>query len=170
MDTLAHALWTNAVFYPKYKNQLKSRLWAVFFGVAPDLAAFTPVILYSLFRGFQRFMPEAYNSSALWPYWWARNSYNFTHSAVIFLGVFLLITVLRKGKPYWPMLGWLLHIAIDIPSHRGFYETPFLFPLSNYKFDHGISWGHPVFMLINYSAILILYILIGTIWKKKEKI
>jgi hypothetical protein len=80
----------------------------------------------------------------------------------------VIVMVARKGKVYWPIFGWALHILIDIPSHKGFYETPFLFPLSNYKFDHGVSWGHPTYMLINYSALIIAYILIYLVFRKKK--
>ena len=48
----------------------------------------------------------------------------------------------------------------DLYTHKGFYETPFLFPISNYKFDQGISWGHPTFMLINYACLAIVYVII----------
>ncbi len=68
---------------------------------------------------------------------------------------------------YWPMWGWLLHILIDIPTHKNFYETPFLFPLSGYRFSHGISWGHPTFMIINYGALAAVYLFWFLVLRKK---
>lgn len=167
MDVFAHALWTNVVYFKKYKNDLKDRLWAVFFGVAPDLVSFTPAIIYAFLfsAGGNQLMRLA--SSDMWVFVWARTSYQYTHSLVIFLGATLIVTALRKGKIYWPMLGWLLHILIDIPTHHDFYETPFLYPLSNYHFHYGISWAEIHFMIVNYSLLAIFYILIFTVWKNK---
>lgn len=156
MDVFAHTLWTNAVFYKKYPQDRKNRYWAVFFGVAPDLAGFTPAFLYILFSG-HRFGPGLFNGS-LWVFRFASAAYNYTHSLVIFAVLMIIVTAIRKGKIFWPMWGWALHILIDIPSHKGFYETPFLFPLSGYRFEHGVSWGHPLFMIINYSALAAVYL------------
>lgn len=165
MDVFAHMLWTNVVYFKKYQNQLKDRLWAVFFGVVPDLVGFTPAFFYMIFSG--QFGPKAFNNS-VWVFKFASESYNYTHSIVVFLVVALIVYIIRRGRVYWPMFGWALHILIDIPTHKIFYETPFLFPLSNYKFGGGVSWGHPVFMLVNYSAIILVYLGIYFIWRKKN--
>jgi len=45
-----------------------------------------------------------------------------------------------------------------------FYPTPFLWPISGWKFD-GLSWADPWFMLFNYAAIIIVYVLL----KKSSK-
>jgi hypothetical protein len=156
MDIFAHALWTNAVFYKKYAQERTQRFLAVFFGIVPDLISFTPATLYALFSH-SHFGPESFNMS-IWVYRYAQQSYNVTHSLVVFAAVMLIVALVRKGKIYWPLWGWALHILIDIPSHKGFYETPFLYPLSHYKFEHGISWGHPTYMLINYSSLAVVYL------------
>lgn len=165
MDVLAHALWTNAVFYKKYGEEKLQRYMAVAFGVLPDLAVFAPAFVYMIFSK-SHFSIESFNSG-LWVFRYAAAGYNFTHSLVIFTAVMIVVTLIRKGKQYWPMWGWALHILIDIPSHRGFYETPFLFPLSGYKFDHGVSWGHPLFMLINYSLLAAVYLVWFFILRKR---
>jgi hypothetical protein len=156
------------VYYNKYKDQLKQRLWAVFFGVAPDLVGFAPAFFYMLFSG-HSFGPKAFDSG-VWVFKFASEAYNYTHSLVIFVGVALIVAALRNGRIYWPMFGWLLHILIDIPSHKDFYETPFLFPLSNYRFSHGVSWAHPTYMFINYGALIIVYIAIYLVLRKKKTI
>ncbi len=169
MDIFAHMAWTNVVFYKKYKNEIKNRFIAILFGVLPDLASFAPIFIYG-FVSRQGFLELAFSSN-----FWARyasESYNFTHSMVLFALVFGLICVFRKvlGKPliYWPIFGWALHIIIDIFTHRGFYETPFLFPLSPYRFSNGISWAHPTFMIINYSVLALIYLFWFLVLRKKE--
>lgn len=165
MDIFAHAFWTNAVFYSKYKNRKRARLWAVAFGVLPDVVSFAPVVLFLLFT-WQRFRPEMYFQG--WVFTYALWSYNFTHSLVIFLAAALLVAAVRKGKVYWPMLGWALHIAIDIPTHKGFFPTPFLYPLSNYQNPYAVPWAEPKFMLINYAAIVLVYSVIYIFIKKRK--
>lgn len=167
MDILAHTLWTNAVFHTKYHTDRKNRYLAAMFGVLPDLVGFTPAFFYMIFSGGFR-GPQSFASSH-WVFLYAQHAYNYSHSLVIFSIVFIMIALFRKGKPYWPLLGWALHILIDIPSHKGFYETPFLFPLSGYKFSHGTSWGHPLFMVINYVCLLVVYGIIFFITKKKNE-
>lgn len=178
MDIFAHTAWTNVVFYKKYKLDRINRFVAVLFGILPDLMSFAPVFIYGFFarKGFM----ELVGSNA-WPVRFASESYNFTHSVVIFAVVFLIFCLYRflkrgqfgervyKTVIYYPLFGWLLHILIDIPTHKDFYETPFLFPLSGYRFSHGISWAHPMFMILNYSALTLVYLLWFLFLRKRQK-
>ena len=82
--------------------------------------------------------------------------YNISHSAIIFLIVFGVVFLILR-RPLWELGGWFIHILLDIPTHSyQFYPTPFLWPLSGWKFD-GFSWGTPWFLILNYSAIIIAY-------------
>lgn len=168
MDIFAHAVWTNIVFYKKYKQERLNRFLAVFFGILPDIASFAPVFIYGFFSRKEFFDLIGSN---LWVINFASESYKYTHSIVVFIFIALLIAVIRKvlnkNLIYWPMFGWALHILIDIPTHKNFYETPFLFPLSGFKFGYGISWAHPTFMLINYGILAVIYI--GWFFLTREK-
>jgi hypothetical protein len=78
----------------------------------------------------------------------------------------VLIFVLKK-KIFWELGGWFLHIVIDIPTHSyEFYPTPFLWPFSELHFN-GFAWGNIWFEAINYSLILIVYLLL---WRKRRKL
>ncbi len=166
MDIFAHMLWTNVVYRKNYLTDIKSRLWAVFFGVAPDLVSFVPATLYGFFHLEHDWLAALANSQE-WVFVWARNSYNYTHSFVIF-GIALVIAyTVRKGKIYWPLFGWALHIAIDILTHKDFYETPFLSPLSHFTNHYSVRWSEPTFMVINYGLLAVFYILIFSVWSKK---
>lgn len=164
MDVFAHALWTNVVFYSKYRQEKMRRWLAIFFGVAPDLVSFAPAFLY-LFFSRSHFSIETFNSQ-VWVFKYAAHAYNFTHSLVIFIAAMIIVAAIRRGKIYWPMWGWGLHIFIDIFSHKNFYETPFLFPLSNYKIGL-LSWGHPLFMSINYGLLALAYLFWFFVLRKK---
>lgn len=179
MDVFAHTLWTNAVFHFKYHQARKMRYLAAFFGVAPDLVGFAPLFVYLIASG-RFFSGEDFPFTATnWTFAFAEGAYNYTHSAVIFLAAFILVTGVinlvkysRDSATYkfyffWPMLGWLLHIFIDIPTHPDFYHTPFLWPLSDYQYTGGVSWAHPTFMAVNYGLLIAAYIAIY-IYQKRE--
>jgi hypothetical protein len=166
MDILAHMLWANygaRVGNKKLEKKKKPLIrlgWVTFFGVFPDLFAFaipmilaTPTILAS---GLSRDNHHFGISEVL---------YQYSHSLVLWAVVFLVVWAIYK-RPRYELLGWALHILIDIPSHgNGFYLTPFLFPVSEYRFTHGIPWSNLYYMIINYSLLLIssLYL-----FKKKK--
>ena len=69
--------------------------------------------------------------------------YQAGHSLIVFLLVFGLTTILARRIVY-SMLGWLLHIVIDVPTHSfSYYATRFLWPISDFRID-GIAWGDAV--------------------------
>lgn len=179
MDVLAHTLWTNAVFHFKYHKQKKMRYLAAFFGVAPDLIGFAPLFFYLLFTGKAFHGENIHAADHHWTFDFAAQAYNYTHSLVIFGVCFLAVLLigniylrykrgpLFQGWFFWPMLGWALHILIDIPTHPNFYSTPFLFPISHFENHHGVSWSHPLFMVINYSLLAVVYAGLSYYQRKK---
>jgi len=176
MDILAHTLWANAggkglnkVLDKKGKPKLKVHVgWTAFWGVFPDLFAFLIpfVISYSslLINGGNFFDARHHSSFGI-----SSTLYQYSHSLVIWAVVFIIIWIISK-RPRLELLGWALHILIDIPSHAiGFFPTPFLFPISEYRFPYGVSWSNKLYMIINYSALLVIYV--GFLIKKyKNKI
>jgi hypothetical protein len=170
MDILAHALWTNysAKTANRKLNKGKKKvhikpLEAAAWGVFPDFFAFGIPMVMAVYKLIVNYMnhgaplplggrmgfmdPASLNLS--------HNLYNYSHSLVIFLVVFIAVWAINK-RPRYELLGWALHILIDIPSHAGgFFLTPFLFPLSDYHFTHGTSWANPYYMIINYSLLVI---------------
>jgi hypothetical protein len=98
------------------------------------------------------------------------NLYLISHSLVIFAVLFLFVGLVRK-RPALVLLTWPLHILMDIPTHRaGRFGTPFLWPISDYRFD-GISWGQRWFMILNYSAICTVYgaLLVGSYLRDRRR-
>ncbi len=158
MDVLAHMLWTNYGAQTANKRLKKkdkrviNLFWVTFWGVFPDLFAFGITFLISIplmfSKGFDgRTLMGHISLPAM--------LYQYSHSLVIWLAVFLIVWLIFK-KPRLELLGWALHILIDIPSHAAtFYPTPFLFPISNYRFLHGVSWASTTYMIINYSLLLV---------------
>ncbi len=186
MDIFAHILWANAGARgankisdnkgggePSALNKKKFYMhpgWTGFWGVFPDFFAFTIPFVIGIYNllfnpayegGFGRHhIPvSGFDLSAF--------LYQFSHSLVIWVLVFILVWVVRR-RPKYEMLGWALHILIDIPSHvLAFYPTPFLFPISEYRFPYGIQWSNMWYMIINYSLLTIVWI--GILLNKKNK-
>ncbi len=179
MDILAHGLWTAAAAKAVNKKAKKPlNVWTTtFWGIFPDLFAFGIPFLwmfYNLSTGSVSLadLPhlgrdlEPVPFTNLAPLQLASSLYNISHSLVVFSAVFGLLFIINR-KPVWELLGWLLHILIDIPTHSyKFFPTPILWPISSYKFLYGFSWGQEWFQIINYSALVLVYL---WLWQSKKK-
>lgn len=178
MDIIAHSLWTAAV--AKAANKKKSKplnVWlAAFWGIFPDLFAFAipfTFMLLAVFHGqahLTDFGPHlvAKDIPKTITHWIdvAEGLYNISHSLIVFLLFFAFGSGLLK-RPFYEMLGWLLHILIDIPTHKiDLFPTPVFWPLSNWHFTHGVSWGTWHFQLINYSLMAVVFLGLW-FWRKK---
>jgi len=181
MDILAHALWAGGISklfnLKKVTKEKISVKWAAFWGVFPDLFAFTisfVILFYNLIfkhislSDFPR--PDAIEpvNGVSSMFGTSYMLYNYSHSILIFILVFIIVYFIFK-RPVYSLFGWLFHIVVDIPTHSyAFFPTPFLWPLSSWKFD-GISWATPWFMVLNYSLLVIIYIIIFVLAKKAKK-
>ncbi len=183
MDILAHTLWANygargANRLITKKNQKKEKpipklnvAWASFFGVFPDLFAFTIPFVIT----FWKILSGSAPASAFGEHHGhvagldlAATLYQYSHSLVIWAAVFIIAWIFYK-RPRFELFGWALHILIDIPSHvLSFFPTPFLFPISNYRFPYGVTWGNTWYMIINYSLLLFFFIYLLRTQKKNN--
>jgi hypothetical protein len=189
MDILAHGLWTGATYTAANKKNLASRQagkkplnvkWAVLWGVFPDFFAFTiPLVwfIWHLSAGDLTLQdlprPRHDEPPALNHYWvneLARLLYNISHSLIIFAIVFGIVWFVYK-KPRLELAAWLLHILIDVPTHTyEFYPTPVFWPVFGWKFSHGISWGQPWFMVLNYSCLVFVWFWLTRARRRARKI
>ncbi len=181
MDIFSHGLWAGAVAKGLNKKcdlpaQAGPKLdvrWAAFWGVFPDLFAFTPAFIalfwlmatgqmsFSAWPG-RHGMGEPATGNAMPALQLAGHLYNFSHSAIVFVLMFALAWFLMR-RPVWEMGGWLLHIIMDIPTHSyAFFPTPVLWPLFGWKFN-GFSWATPWFLILDYGLLILVY------WLLREK-
>lgn len=115
-----------------WKWILEMFLW----GSIPDLIPFTIPVVASFFQKTAFWAGE--NPEALVN---AQYLYQYTHSLVIFVGVFLVLRLVLK-RWYLASFGWAFHIVMDMPLHApDYFPTPFLFPLSSWTLPFGISWA-----------------------------
>ncbi len=182
MDILAHTLWANyggraanKLISKKKKNIPKINIfWVSFMGVFPDFFAFgIPffIILWQIITGDLSLSSfGSHHAPAGVNFDLSAYLYQYSHSLVVWALVFIVFWFIYK-RPRFELLGWALHIIIDIPSHSiDFFPTPFLFPISEYRFPYGIQWSNRWYMIINYSLLLAISIfLIIRHYKNKKK-
>lgn len=174
MDTGSHALWAAAA--GKAVNDKTGKktlnLWfAAFWGMFPDLFAFTipfVMLFWGLFTGTAQLgTMHGTGAAHIMPgMQLAGDLYQVSHSLIVFAVVFALAWFVR-GKPLWELYGWLMHILFDIPTHSAdFFPTPLFWPISDWRFTHGFSWGQWWFMALDYGLLVVVFIVF---WLRKRK-
>lgn len=158
MDILAHALWTTAAGIAGRKK-LKKPIhlgWLAAWGLCPDLIVFTVPATVRIWR----FLSGA--SKTLLPdgrsprFEWFGELYKATHSAVVFAVCFGALWILLR-RPVLEMLGWIIHITMDVFTHSGWFAVNFLWPVSPVHVD-GKRWEQPWFLAANYAALVSFYV------------
>ena len=160
MDVFAHALWSTAGgIAARRKFHWRIHLgWLAASSVLPDLVVFA----FPAAVRIGRFLTGA--SKALLPdgsgprFDWAFGIYNVTHSAVVWALCFGAVCLVAR-RPVLELLGWALHIAIDIFTHTGIFAIKFLWPLSSFHFD-GIRWETPWFLALTYVALAAVFLML----------
>jgi len=166
LDIASHALWSAAagiVARRKLKQPIRVGLVALW-GVLPDIVVFAIPAAVRIWRyvsgASKTLLPDGSG-----PHFdWAWSVYNFTHSAVVFAVCFGAVWLLLR-KPPLEMLGWALHIVIDVFTHRGIFAVKFLWPISSVHID-GIRWEEPWFLGANFTALAAVYLLL---WKYRVR-
>lgn len=163
MDIVSHGLWGGLAF----GKQNRQKYWLAFIcGVLPDILSFGIFTIAQVIGLEARIDWADKPTNADIPSY-VHILYNYTHSLIIFIAVFLLVWLIIK-RPFIPLLAWGFHIALDIFTHSdAFFPTPFLWPLSDFKVD-GISWSHPLIFFPNWILIIIGYTA-WYIYKKKQQ-
>jgi membrane-bound metal-dependent hydrolase YbcI (DUF457 family) len=153
MDILSHGLWGAIAFGRKSR----ASFWRAFVsGLAPDLFSFG-ILWTAATLGLSEkpdFSHGTPPESTIPLY--VHQLYNVTHSFIIFILAFVLLWLLLR-RPLWGLSAWGLHVLVDIPTHSfAFFPTPFLWPLSTWKFD-GWQWMTPTILVPNYVLLALLY-------------
>ncbi|MGJ5820851.1 hypothetical protein [Paludibaculum fermentans] len=166
MDIVAHGLYTAAAaIFVNRRLAAPVRLgWAVFFGVFPDLASFTvPAVLriwWRLTGATTTLLPQPGGPRLDWVF----GLYNCVHSLLIFVLVFVAAWIIAR-RPVWELLGWLLHIAVDIVTHRGWFAIQPLWPVSSVHLD-GIPWETPWLLAATYAFLVAIFF---ALWRTRPQ-
>ncbi|MBU0457337.1 MAG: hypothetical protein ABH824_05060 [Nanoarchaeota archaeon] len=145
MDFFAHGLWSYIFF-----NKTKKPWLAVIFGLLPDTISWGLYFVFNLLTGSINSGPPIVENIPGWVF----GLYGLGHSIIVAVLVILIVSLIIKKVPIF-MLTWPVAIVMDIFTHtREFLPTPFLWPVSDWKFP-GISWGTKTFIIVNYSLIIV---------------
>lgn len=154
MDIVSHGLWGGVAFGRKNRTRF---LLAFLFGIVPDLLSFGAFFV-SMALGFverPNFSAEPPPAADAIPLY-VHYLYNVTHSVIVFALLFVLLWILFR-RPIMESLAWGLHILVDIPTHSyQFFPTPFLWPITDYKFD-GMNWSEPFIFFPNVILLALIY-------------
>ena len=159
-----------AITHGKIKGRFSGAM-----GVIPDLMAFLPVTIISLFTGHRNPRVDDTTTTAdFHPLSW--EIYQWSHSAVTvligflltwyflhkygaprFISRFYLATMSAKKQAALIWLPWLLNILTDSPSHTAqFFPTPVFHPISDWRYD-GTRWSEPSVWFTNLAIIIVVY-------------
>lgn len=164
MEILAHGLWAGAAGVA-VKRSVRPQLhvgWTIWWAVFPDVLAFGPRIAAGLWLRLTAGAEAAAGGPLLPRVNIGLPLYPTAHSLIVFLLAMAAVSLLAR-RPVFEMLGWLMHILIDIPTHSfRYYATRFLWPVSDFRID-GIPWWTPWLWIATYVALAAVYFLL---WKK----
>ena len=181
MDIVAHALWANLaaeLVTRKRKTHLRrrDRASAMLGAVAPDLIAFMPYLLVSLFGTGGLLGYALHRFGQEWGFAWATTAltgtpqpipeylsmiYSYTHSGLLWGLAALAVYLITRRMSYF-LLGWGTHIALDVFTHdAGHFPTKLLYPLSDFHIN-ATAWSNPVVFVGTYVALLLCYLAVYT--------
>jgi hypothetical protein len=153
MDTLSHGLYGGVAVGRRSWRDFTA---AFLFGVAPDILAFGPLFIASIF-GLHHMERVAGKPDLASIPDYVFVIYDMTHSLVVYVFIFAVLWALGRWTLARLSLGWPLHILVDIPTHDiSFFPTPFLWPISNMHVD-GVSWAVPWIFVPNIILLCVLY-------------
>jgi hypothetical protein len=168
VDIFAHALWAGAgVMLARRRWSISTRTATATVGLAvlPDIPHLLPIVGWSLFgsgnmAAVQDYATAAPDRALMIPPLIDTASHILhciPHSAVV-AGLVTLLVWFWTRSLWIPLLGWWLHIVIDVFTHsKDYYESPVFWPITRQGFD-GIAWNTPWFMALNYLALAATYV------------
>jgi membrane-bound metal-dependent hydrolase YbcI (DUF457 family) len=165
MDIISHVLIGKIISFNK--NRL-AQIWTMIFSYLPDLTQ----IPFYIMLGYENARPFLfpYNSD------WVDASKNhvilnimWEASHSLFFALLIVLPIILFFKlPKIAFLGYILHIIIDIPTHKGEWLIKPFYPL-NYSINGFTnSWAWPIWIMALSWMVLILIIFSLNIFKKKN--
>ncbi|HLD49271.1 MAG TPA: hypothetical protein VJB11_02810 [archaeon] len=154
MDFFAHIFWS-IIVYGKFLG-FAELVQTAFFSVLPDLFWGIPVfsiMIGSILMGKKiKFTREKNEHRKKFG-----KLYNISHSFVAMFVVFFALSILKLSFYYPVLLGWGLHLVIDMIVHKeSYFEQKPLYPLSDFRVRGFFLHLNKKFVIINWSIIIIL--------------
>ena len=175
-DEISHILWTYLLLaHPRIEGIRDMRGWrgkaaTYFFAILPDLwnlgmilglvwimqSNSLPLVMGPAAMQYPQ-VREAFSGTF-------RNIYYVFHSYVTY-AILLAFFYFILRRIYWPLaLGMLLHITIDIPTHKDYTALEPFYPLSTLRINGLVHWGSWEFYITE-----LLLVIVYTIWLYRTK-
>ncbi len=153
MDLISHFLWTYILFGHVFQLDVNLGI-LLFFSVFPDFALL-PFIYFELIH-FRKYDIEKIHK--MMPRF-AEIGYHITHS-VITLITAAFFTLIFFPKATLPMvIGWGMHIAIDLFIHKKGMQIMPLYPLSKKGVKGVVTWYKSTwFMVIDIVLLIVIFL------------
>jgi hypothetical protein len=149
MDGFSHAAWGYLLWYDSPYTWL-----AMLACVLPDLISVVPPAAAALVKN--KFSWDAAFHAKNLPRWarvYKQITFPVMHSLVVSCVVWGATAIV--WSPQWWLLGWPLHVLIDIFTHPREKATPYLWPLKT-KEVHGVRWWSKSFLAANTIALIVI--------------
>lgn len=179
MDIVAHALWVGMGAAVIHRSRPLSRgtvVTTLVLAALPDMLHLLPIAGWWLFadgsfaalRGYAVAIPGQEPGLPPMVRLFSHHLHCVMHSAPI-AGVVTLVAWVARRAFWIPLLGWWLHIVIDVFTHSAaYYAVPVLYPFTERGFD-GIAWITPWFMALNYAALAAVAVWLLTSRKRPNR-
>ena len=177
MDIVAHGLWAGIgilIARQRWKVTPRTAWLTLLLAILPDVFHLFPVLIWwvlgqgSFTVVWAYAVPVAGHQPPLPPLIeiLTFHLHCVLHSALVAAAATLILFVIKR-KFWGPLLGWYLHIVIDVFTHsKAYFPSPVFYPISSYGFD-GLAWPTPWFLWLNYAVIAMVGI--GFYWRHKKE-
>ncbi len=173
MDFITHFLWFFVLTWNKYFAKGKkffgvrwNKKAGFIFAVAPDFA----LIPHLLFMGYYWLSGVPYAQAKTMMPEWTFGIYQFFHSYIFWAAVALLLYFAARSYFMPFLLGWGLHITIDVFLHQGHFANRPLYSLTTLVINGFFEWDENwLFIAANFAVlacILFWFWRKGLTWKK----
>ena len=156
MDFFAHIMWS-IIVYGKFVSS-SAMIQIAVFSVVPDLMWGIPVFSHVLASRNRKIHITHERKEYADKF---GKIYNTSHSLIMMLVAFAIFSLLTASFYYPVLLGWALHVVIDLFVHKESYfpQKPF-YPLSHFRVRGYFLHLNKKFVIINWIIIITLMMIL----------
>ncbi|MFH0714694.1 MAG: hypothetical protein V1847_03350 [Candidatus Diapherotrites archaeon] len=160
MDTVSHAFW--AFFATREK---KWKWQSVCFSILPDVPRLFGIAYWVLLGlGYHAALEMSVRSF--------ETIFSIAFHSLVVVAIFALLWFcFRRAWPIGALVGWLLHIVLDILTHGGDAQ-PIFWPLSDFSISSPVSYYRLDYFagfFVVANVALIVLVIAWMVWKRKRK-
>ncbi|MBS3107767.1 zinc dependent phospholipase C family protein [Candidatus Woesearchaeota archaeon] len=161
MDPLSHLLWVYLAVKFGLVHALNIKYFLIF-SLFPDIS-YIPFWIYHFkkaYRNLGNMVSPTKDMIQNTP--WIINKFYFLFHSIPFILFFSLVVGLIFGLQmfFTVLLGWGIHVILDVFSHEGFWATKILYPFSNKSYDFLPWYNSKRFNVVNMALLFFGYLFV----------